>query len=1253
MSININMSSLPNVGERNNNSIIGKEIKMVQATDYTKLSLHDQILIRPNMYMGSMSTEARREKILDFTDPNKPIYIYKDVILPPAFERLYFEILYNASDNVFTSRESNYKDIGSIDIMMDRKSIKIRNGGMPIPIEIHPSHNMWIPQLIFGVLLTSSTYTKKKRTGIGQNGYGSKLSNIFSKEFRVYVGNPNNGKTYYQVWKNNMKEVNEPIITEGYNGPSFTEIYMEPDFTRFFDKSLGITNYTDDIFGLFAGYAAEVSFSCKVPITFNGYPLNYSNLVDFMKLIVGYENNNYLIHYEYPNGTKLKQQKLSKGTVSVSIDPNILPVTEICLVDTPDSAMISSFVNSANTKNGGVHVETVYDKVGSYILKKINDTLTKGKEETTSKFKLTKTDLKSHLTVIISCWLDNPDCGTNEKTTLMSPKPYVSFEQKELITIEGWEFVNRLYSTLEAKSEKILGTNKKKRGRRLITTTIQDAYYAGTSEGYKCILYRTEGRSAMGYTHTMRSEFDEERRKYVGISCEKGKPMNVMNRSTFTIVNSKKYQELVEHIGLQSGLDYTIESNFRTLRYGALCILTDADVDGKHIASLIINVIHCRHPTLLLRPFLYLIRTPVVRVQKGTQKKVFYSMDTFKKWISNTPDFKNWDCKYCKGLASSDTEEVADDTKNPKVAQLIYDDNCSESMKLAFHKDLSDQRKKWISNYQLMEGIEEIQELPISDFIKYEAVQYAAINLARSIPKFDGLKESQRKIIHGSYQHWGKKTGSKVKPMKTSNLANDISAITNYHYGEKSLIDTINRMIEKYVGTNNLPHFVPKGLFGTRNDSGNDAGDARYTSTYPEWWWPYMYIQSDFNILDYIEDEGKKQEPCIMLPILPLGMINGVLGIGTGNSSMIPNFNVIDIYYYIRDKLTGGNGCALVPWYRYFKGTVELVHKNTISTKDENKPILVKTSKFKDDDDNSNLYNLTLDDLNTNEDGDIQSIDGLNDDDELNNIQTNETNQSKLPLKVVTKGLFNIIDEKKEKLIITELPVGKSIKKYDSFLSELKNQKEIKDYINDSRHDDPKFIIFGYGKYNNIEALGLQKTYSMTNMILLNEENRPIKFSDQYDLINKWIEWRAPYYDKRKLYELNEISKKIEHNTLKKKFIVAVLDGINNGYIKGQNIILVGNKKEFVLSQMRDLGIPEEYLNNSKGTHFTNDGIIKIDAIIKELNDKFIELNNISSTSLWIQDLDIFINKYLNIYPEEKTRLHQLQSRNNINLRHF
>ena len=124
--------------------------------------------------------------------------------------------------------------------------ISVYNNGRGIPIEMHSREKIWIPELIFGHLLSSSNYDddEKKLTG-GRNGYGAKLANIYSVEFTVETADKVSGQKYSQTWTDNMTKMGKPKITKNSKKEEYTRVSFRPDLKRF-----GMDSIDDDTVAL-------------------------------------------------------------------------------------------------------------------------------------------------------------------------------------------------------------------------------------------------------------------------------------------------------------------------------------------------------------------------------------------------------------------------------------------------------------------------------------------------------------------------------------------------------------------------------------------------------------------------------------------------------------------------------------------------------------------------------------------------------------------------------------------------------------------------------------------------------------------------------------------------------------------------------------------------------------------------------------------------------------------------------------------
>lgn len=171
----------------------------------------------------------------------------------------------------------------------------------------------------------------------------------------------------------------------------------------------------------------------------------------------------------------------------------------------------------------------------------------------------------------------------------------------------------------------------------------------------------------------------------------------------------------------------------------------------------------------------------------------------------------------------------------------------------------------------------------------------------RSIPSVaDGLKPGQRKVIWACFKRKLKKE-IKVKSKgslglcsksylfhslipQVAQLVGYISEHAAYHHGEQSLTMTIVNLAQDYVGSNNLNLLLPNGQYGTRDQGGKDHASARYIFTEPAPITRTIFHPADDPLLNTLREDNDDIEPEYYMPVIPLVLINGAEGIGTGLS---------------------------------------------------------------------------------------------------------------------------------------------------------------------------------------------------------------------------------------------------------------------------------------------------------------------------------------------------------------------------------
>ena len=174
------------------------------------LKHRDHVLLRPDTYVGS--TE-RSEQEMWVYDASIDKMVYRQVTYAPALYKIFDEIIVNSADH--KQRDNTMKNL-KVDVSKEKGTISVFNDGNGIliieseEVDEKTKRNLWVPEMIFGVLLSGSNYNDdEERLGGGRNGYGAKLTNIFSTEFTletVYVNPETGGKRVQAEWTDNMSK---------------------------------------------------------------------------------------------------------------------------------------------------------------------------------------------------------------------------------------------------------------------------------------------------------------------------------------------------------------------------------------------------------------------------------------------------------------------------------------------------------------------------------------------------------------------------------------------------------------------------------------------------------------------------------------------------------------------------------------------------------------------------------------------------------------------------------------------------------------------------------------------------------------------------------------------------------------------------------------------------------------------------------------------------------------------------------------
>lgn len=1228
-----------------------------KTTDYKTLTDLEHVYRRPDTYIGSDNILVQNELIYDW-DNNK--IIQSEVDLPEGIKRLYLEILSNAGDNCDVSRRAGL-DPQKIEVAMDKSQVKIKNYGLHIPVKriclekIQGGSNVvdyspekgddffWLPEFIFGHFRTSNNYDKdKKNMGnvAGRNGYGAKLVNIFSKVFTVTVCDPDEGKIFTGRWKDNMykdseKKKPEIEIREGKFSQGWVEISYILDFQRF-----KLQEYREKDIQLFSKIALDFSFTCKIKIIFNDKTLDFRSIKDYAKLywddeIVDHKNT--LITYKWEKETdkslinataKVKEKKIIDAK-----SPDDIPELEILILDTPDNGKCVSYVNGLITVDGGVHVDAVQTPIFNYLIKVLNE----GKKKKERKLNISSKNIKPHLSFVINARLADPAYNSQSKTKLTSPNITFKFKENELKKFNDWEVINRLHAELEAIAYKNASNNDGKKRKHIEMDKGEDAGDAGTKNSTKCTLYLVEGNSAANYPQK-RICMLKGGKKFNGYMPLKGKFLNVTKASTLKYSDNKVITSIKQIIGLREGVDYTLDHNVETLRYGFIILTVDADDDGMHIMAHLLNFFREKFPGLLKRNMIGYLRTPIVKVFKNNKiTHRFFNQNTFEDWSKNEKNKNGLMVRYYKGLGTSNDKDIEDDLIHAPTIICFYDDECVKNFNIAFHEDNSEERKKWIEKWRDVSQVDDIVSVNVSDitkdkelvdaqdisqFLNRELVSYSVASLFRAIPsEYDHLKESQRKALYSAlvYFNYDPKKG---KSIKTGRFANKAADMSHYHHGEKSLTDTIIKMAQDFTGSNNFGYFKKDGQFGTRADGGENAADARYSETHLTWWVPFVYQKEFIELVEKRRVDDEEAEPLWLPGVIPMGIVNGTNGIATAFSTSTPSHNPLDVIKWYKKRCNGEDTVPITPWFDGYEGKMEIVDRTkgekTIITEDEILPTDINTERplssptrrvkdIEDDDQGVDRENLAI---------------------------FRHAKDSKYTLR--TYGKYEVTKFHKNDgpvITITELPIKTWIGRYrkwiESELHKKGTERLIFDMVDNSTTEKPYFEIHWNSRLKefNYSTLHLIRNFGISNITLIDHYGFPTKYESIEDVMEKYYVNMIKHYEYVRMKRIDCEKEKVQTLSNKIKFIAAVLK---------KDIVLLRAKEEEIKQKMKELKIPFEIYDKSKSRDFSQESIDKYQKMIEESKERLSLAEKTSSQQIWLEKLEILEKEFRKRYKKKK-----------------
>ncbi|QKF94001.1 DNA topoisomerase IIA [Fadolivirus algeromassiliense] len=1187
------------------NQVKGKNAKSQTIEEkYKSMTDHEHILKLPDTYIGGIEEDDIKMWVYD-SQANR--MVFKVIKYVPGLFKIFDEILVNSRDQ--TVRDSTCNEI-RVTIDEANGIISIwNNGDNGIENDIHKEAGCYVAEFIFGTIRSSGNYEQKGKIVGGKNGLGAKLVNIYSSEFEVENIDKRNKTKFTQKFSENMYKRTEPVIQKltGKITPGL-KITFKPDYKRF--KINGLSN---DMISLFKKRVYDIAAVTNIKVFLNEEEIKIKNFEDYIKMF--YEDG----EVPHPPVYEICNDRWKVGVV----------------FDSNAGYRQISYVNGICTFQGGAHVTHVLDQIVGTLHEQI---MAKNKN-LKIKTATIRDNLTFFIDAVIEDpgFSSQTKEFLTTKVANFGSKCEISDNFIKQLSKTG--IVDEVVNFAKFRAmEDLKKTDGKKKATLKGLAKLNDAHWAGTRKSKYCTLILTEGDSAKSFAVAGTEVVGKER---FGVFPLRGKLLNVREATPKQLMDNEEIKNIKQIMGLKHGKKYTDVSQLRYGRILVLTDQDYDGSHIKGLIMNFIHFFWpslIKIKGFISSIKTPIMKTWKKSDSKRKNPVIFYTISEYQQWKEKIgDDIKLYVMppKYYKGLGTSKyeeakeaftdfenkiieymwkeennsdnedennkdnkeednkvilddyDEELDDDTETKSNPGSNDDDDyddidktseCYDAITLAFAKDRSNDRKKWLEKYNKTVVLEnKSQHVSYYDFIHKDLIHFSNYDNERSLPSIcDGLKPSLRKILYASILRKIFK-----EEIKVAQLAGFVSDKTGYHHGEASLQGAIVGMAQNFVGSNNINWLLPNGDFGNRCMGGKNAASARYIFTQLNELVQLAFRKEDECVYDYVDDDGTKVEPIVYAPITCNLLINGSDGIGTGFSTDILPFNPIDINKNIKLLINGKEPVDMIPWFRGFKGKVVKVNDKSFES--------------------WGVYDI---------------------------IDENTIVIEELPVGTWTENYKAFLDT----LVTDDAKApkkGQLLKKYidDCGTNSIKFTLVFLDNV-----------LQDLVKKNEIEKkLKLINKHSTTNMHLHDTKGFIKKYDKVTDILKEYYTFRLDMYNKRKDYYTKVLENQLNILSWKIKFLEYVTTGkiivIENKKARS---------KENVIQQVIDNGFPKlandiNALDDDKSyDYLTNLGIFDLteeekaklkDAHIKKL-DEYTKYKNTTVQEIWLGELSEYETAY-------------------------
>lgn len=622
---------------------MSEEVKEVSKTDYTADSIQvleglEAVRKRPSMYIGDT-----------------------------GFKGLH-HLVYEVVDNSIDEALAGHCDTIDVKINTDN-SITVRDNGRGIPTGYHAKEKKSALEVVMTVLHAGGKFDKDSyKVSGGLHGVGVSCVNALSTDLKVTVWQ--NGKVFqqeYQIGKP-LYDVKEVGTTEDRG----TQVHFKPDASIF-----STTEYS---FDTLSSRLRELAFLNK------GIRLTITDLRDLddngvAKTVSFFSEGGLKEFVEYLDATR---EKLIEAPMYMEGEKQGIPVEVAMLYNNSYSENIHSYVNNINTHEGGTHL--------AGFRRGLTRTLKAYAEKSGMlakvKFEIAGDDFREGLTAVISVKVQEPQFEGQTKTKLGNNEVMGAVDQAVSEMLSNYLEENPKQARIIV-DKVILAATARHAARKAREMVQRKNVLTGTglpgklsdcseTDPSMCELYLVEGDSAGGTAKQGRN------RAFQAILPLRGKILNVEKAMMYKIFENEEIKNMFTAMGVSIGTEEDSKQlNIAKLRYHKIIIMTDADIDGSHITTLILTFFFRYMKELIEQGYIYIATPPLYLVKRGKAERYCWTEDDRLNAIKDLGGEKEStvNIQRYKGLGEMNAEQLWTTTMNPEFRTLrqVTIDSAAES----------------------------------------------------------------------------------------------------------------------------------------------------------------------------------------------------------------------------------------------------------------------------------------------------------------------------------------------------------------------------------------------------------------------------------------------------------------------------------------------------------------------------------------------------------------------------------------------